>query len=87
MAEPDNTGDNKAFLARYGEVNAELNSLEGKADQESNERRAELLEELMCMDMALGPCRRAMSEKARKKREQEGMPSDPRQQVGQEPKK
>lgn len=41
-------------------LNAELAALEGRTDKASRERAAELLDELINLDMALGPVRRAM---------------------------
>ena len=45
----------------WGELNAELLGLEGKTDPASCERPADLLDQLMCADMALGPMRKAMA--------------------------
>lgn len=70
MAENDAKDESKAgrkdFWKIYSEVHKQLKALEGKDDQQSNEHRENLLEELMCMDMALGPYRRAMGQAPRK---------------------
>ena len=58
--------DGRALFRTYSEVNDQLKALEGKHDVQSNERRDGLLEELMCMDMALGPYRRAMAQPPQK---------------------
>jgi len=57
----------REFFERYHEVNKELVSLEGKDEEESEDRRTELIDELLTMDMALGPVRKAMIEAAKKK--------------------
>lgn len=49
--------------ARWGEITEELHRLEGRADPESRARFAELLDELMCVDMSLQPYRKAMGRK------------------------
>jgi hypothetical protein len=51
----------QAFFKRYGDVNKQLRLFEGKQDPESVERWSELIEELMCMDMALRAYRKAMA--------------------------
>ena len=45
---------------RWGQINDELRRLEGREDPESRARFHELLDELMCADMALQPERQAM---------------------------
>lgn len=56
---------------QWGEITAELNALEGKSDSASHERYLELIEQLMCADMALGPVRRAMGSAAGEKLSQQ----------------
>jgi hypothetical protein len=53
-------------FARRHEITKELDSLQGKKDEEANEREAELLEELMTIDMALQPFRKTMGNAAGK---------------------
>ncbi|MGO8750455.1 MAG: hypothetical protein ACLQNE_31295 [Thermoguttaceae bacterium] len=79
MSEEQDKGGDKAFLNRWGEVNDQLRLLEGKDDKESNERRLDLLEELMCMDMAMGDYRRAMIQASKKRGAQPGERSTPSQ--------
>lgn len=47
-------------VQHWGEITQALNDVKGKIDPESNARRLELLEDLMCADMNLGPMRKAM---------------------------
>ena len=52
-------------------LNAELTALEGKTDPASRERFAELLDELINLDMAMGPTRKAMGRAHKKKASEE----------------
>ncbi len=54
--DPASSEEPKGLVA----LNAELTALEGKTDPASRERFAELLDELLNLDMAMGPVRRAM---------------------------
>ncbi len=51
---------NEDFLDCRRQVIDMLHALEVKDDADSDRLRLELLDELMCMDMALGPYRKAM---------------------------
>ena len=54
----DNQQDDRPL--DHGEINAELDALEGKNDPASNARRAGLFDELITLDMGMGGFRRAM---------------------------
>ncbi len=47
---------------RIVELNSELKSLDFEKDPEARDRQAELLDELMTLDMALQPIRRQMGQ-------------------------
>lgn len=51
----------RAAASRWSEIDSELKSLEGKSDAASRDRYDELLEALMCADMALKPVKDAMA--------------------------
>jgi hypothetical protein len=75
----DNQQDDRPL--DYGEINAELDALEGKNDPASNERRVGLYDELITIDMAMGEYRRAMIRAARGS----GTPADAKPQPADEP--
>jgi hypothetical protein len=50
----------ESIIRRYSEVNEELKRLQGMTNQEAVDRSGELFEELITLDMALAPMRRAM---------------------------
>ena len=50
------------LFERWAELTLELRALEGKDDEQSHALREELLDELMGVDMALQPSRRAMGQ-------------------------
>jgi len=50
-------------VSRYGQITEELRELEHKTDPESRARFNELIDQLMCADMALQPYRKAMGRK------------------------
>jgi len=50
----------EGLLLTFGEITAELKELEKKDDPASRERFNDLLEQLLTVDMALGPMKRAM---------------------------
>jgi hypothetical protein len=54
-------------VSRWTEINHELKQLDRKLDQESRTRFNNLLEELMCADMALKPYKDAMKKASENK--------------------
>ena len=57
-------------------INAEMTALEGKTDEASEQRWRELLDDLINMDMGMGPARRAMCQggKPKPRAEEGGQP-------------
>ena len=67
--QPDDAASNESPRGLVA-LNAELTALEGKTDPASRERFAELLDELLNLDMAMGAVRRAMGRAHEEEREQ-----------------
>jgi hypothetical protein len=59
---------------RWAEINREMKELEGKNDEASSARYAELLDELLCVDSALQPSRRAMGNARKPEEHGPGVP-------------
>ncbi len=77
-------GAEQAFRGKR-EIEAELASLEGKDDPASKDRYMELIDELMTLDMGLGPFRRAMGQAPKAKPEEKEGEADQTQDPGDPP--
>jgi hypothetical protein len=61
VADPSNKGgEGQKPLPSWSEVNAELDRLKDKDDEQSKQRWQELIDDLLNMDMGMGGYRRAM---------------------------
>jgi hypothetical protein len=62
MADPNRDSEGQTSPTGWAEVNADLDRLKDKTDEQSNQRRLELLDQLLGMDMGMQPSRRAMGQ-------------------------